>query len=276
MQLQNLAYPDGIYTVTRITKDIYHIFEAAGVHSTLIVGTKKALLFDTGYGLGDLKKTVESITTLPLIIVNSHGHFDHVSGNYHFERAFIHKNDIDLNNDRILYTKRLKFIKETMLPKDILIPDDFEAFYPPTKKKVHFDYINEGDTFDLGGICLEVIYLPGHTMGCIALYDRERKILFGGDTISEHIWMFLPECAHMSTLVASLHKIEKYDIDEIIASHFPIPYKKEIIYRILNCIDSIDISKSRYYEPRLYVDTSMALDYTHSNGVTMVFDKDKL
>ena len=52
-----------------------------GVYSYLIIGEEKALLFDTAYGMGNLREFVEGITQKPVIVVNSHGHFDHTGGN---------------------------------------------------------------------------------------------------------------------------------------------------------------------------------------------------
>ena len=62
----------------------------------LIVGSHHALLFDTGYGYGDLRSVVQTITELPLYVVNSHGHVDHACGNASFGGAYIHPLDMEL------------------------------------------------------------------------------------------------------------------------------------------------------------------------------------
>lgn len=73
------------YKVIDMGDRIYHIWEPAGVASSLIIGKKKALLIDTGYGYGDLKAVVESLTDLPVQVVNTHCHLDHAGGNYQFQ-----------------------------------------------------------------------------------------------------------------------------------------------------------------------------------------------
>ena len=73
------------YKVIDMGDEIYHIWEPAGVASSLIIGKKKALLIDTGYGYGDLKAVVESLTDLPVQVVNTHCHLDHAGGNYQFQ-----------------------------------------------------------------------------------------------------------------------------------------------------------------------------------------------
>ena len=61
--------------------------------SNLIIGKTKALLFDTGIGVEDYKSTIKKLTDLPLIVINSHGHFDHIGGNTQFEQVFMNPAD---------------------------------------------------------------------------------------------------------------------------------------------------------------------------------------
>ena len=78
----------GYFTVTKINDSIYQFNDKMSVLATLVIGTEKALLFDTTYGIGNLKKEVEEITNKPLIVVNSHGHMDNSCGNYQFDSFF--------------------------------------------------------------------------------------------------------------------------------------------------------------------------------------------
>ena len=49
------------FTVFKYHDGLYQIKDALGVLSTLVIGNEKALLFDTGYGIGNLKEEVEKI-----------------------------------------------------------------------------------------------------------------------------------------------------------------------------------------------------------------------
>ena len=72
------------YSINEIAKDIYRLTSLENVFFDLIVGSERALLIDTGYGFGNVKGLIRSITDKPLIIANTHGHVDHTCGNYQF------------------------------------------------------------------------------------------------------------------------------------------------------------------------------------------------
>ena len=84
-----------IYTLRELEPGIFRIGNSM-VFMDLIVGAHHALLFDTGYGFGDLRGLVKSITDKPLYVVNSHAHVDHACGNEIFGGAYIHPADLEL------------------------------------------------------------------------------------------------------------------------------------------------------------------------------------
>ncbi|HPR77857.1 MAG TPA: MBL fold metallo-hydrolase [Candidatus Limiplasma sp.] len=72
------------FTILNPFKGVYHIRDGLDAHMTLLAGNREALLFDTGYGLADLLQAVRTITPLPLNVVLSHGHYDHILGSRWF------------------------------------------------------------------------------------------------------------------------------------------------------------------------------------------------
>jgi len=164
-------------------------------------------LFDTGYGIEPLKQIIRSITNLPLIVVNSHSHIDHISGNYEFDEIYIHKEDISVRNKYTIPNVR-NYVIESFKQQNFVFPENFSQE----------DYINrnddsslipteEGLVFDLGEKELELIHLPGHTNGSIALLDRKNRLLFSGDSISSHVLMHLDESTSINTYIKSLEKV---------------------------------------------------------------------
>ena len=84
------------FEVVKYDDSLYQIKDKLGVLSTLIIGENKAILFDTGYGIGDLNSEVRKITDKELIVICSHGHMDHTGGNYQFDEVYIDELDYNL------------------------------------------------------------------------------------------------------------------------------------------------------------------------------------
>lgn len=165
----------------------------------LIPGKDRAILFDTGFGAGDLKGLCRECTDLPIDVVNSHNHGDHVMGNPQFERVYIHELDapalfknMKAPFRKIVGSAQAAYMASTrgttqgslgsiVLPGDVSFIEQDEVVQP---KEYEVIPMKDGHTFDLGGgYEFEVFHLPGHSQGGIALLDKKRRMLFSGDAI---------------------------------------------------------------------------------------------
>ena len=144
-----------------------------------MIGDERALLIDTGMGVGDIRAVVGDLTNLPVTVVNSHAHWDHIGGNHRFEEIVIHHAEahelpLGVGNERL----RRAFAPEHVrapLPEGF----DIETFsIPPSVASL---LLSGGERFDLGGRSLDVIHAPGHSPGGIVLLDRDRGQLFSTD-----------------------------------------------------------------------------------------------
>lgn len=222
-----------LYEITELEPGFFRIGNSH-VFMDLIVGTHHALLFDTGYGFGDLKALVRSITDKPLYVVNSHGHVDHTCGNWQFGGAYIHPKDMELC--RVHNTPALRCAELDGAE----VSADFDQ-----EEYLHHDCgilrpTGEGDCFDLGGIRLEVVELPGHTSGSIGLYCRERKLLFVGDAINSFVWLFLPEVEPLDVYIRSLHRAAALPFSYMVQSHEPAPVAKRKLWDYLDLAENLD------------------------------------
>jgi hydroxyacylglutathione hydrolase len=156
----------------------------------LVCGEKKAVVIDTMNGIADVHAAVREITDLPLTVVNTHGHCDHIFGNIYFDcDCFLNPDDADVAAEHTSFPSFVALCKEKKLNM------------PPFKP------IYNGDVIDLGGLTLEVISLPGHTPGGICLLLREKRILFTGDGINHHLWMQLDYSKPLKVFLENLNKI---------------------------------------------------------------------
>ncbi len=185
--------------IIQVNEDTWQI-EDGGVRFFLLAGTESAMLIDSGMNVRNAREIAESLTTLPVSLLNTHADRDHTGGNDEFESFRMHP--VDEPN----YRKSGKDGK--------LIP------------------VRDGDEIDLGGRKLRIIHLPGHTPGSIAVHDISRRVLISGDPIQAHdrIFMFGAH-RNMHDYIASLERLETMagGFDEIWPSHADIPVDPGLI-----------------------------------------------
>ena len=138
------------------------------------------------------------------MVVNTHGHCDHIYGNIYFEEAYLHPLDMELARQHSGFEGFVKRMKERGL------------CMPPFRPIAH------GDVIDLGGLTLEVVHLPGHTQGSILLLLREDRVLFTGDAINTHLWMQLEDSSSLPDFLQALDKVMylKEQADYILHGHY--------------------------------------------------------
>ena len=147
-----------------------------------IRGRDRDLLFDSGMGMVGLREAVPLVTEKPLLCVASHSHFDHVGAHFEFEERLIHGAEADIlshpTRSNTVITDYVTAEIFTAYPYEGFDPDTYEIqAAPPTR------LIDEGDVLDLGDRSLTVLHLPGHSPGCIALWEAATRTLYSGDVI---------------------------------------------------------------------------------------------
>jgi glyoxylase-like metal-dependent hydrolase (beta-lactamase superfamily II) len=193
--LHRVQLPDTwfeVYGVAPATFAIYEPRQSEGTISYLIVGSKRAVLFDTGMGIGDLKKLVTSLTKLPIVVMNSHTHDDHVGSNWQFDTIYGMDTDFARKNAQGSSEDAQKEIapSEYCAP----LPEGFKPAIYATKPWKIAKYIHDGELIDLGSRQLQIIATPGHTPDAISLFDKANGLLFTGDTFYPGtIWLYRPE-----------------------------------------------------------------------------------
>jgi len=183
------------YTPNRIDANTWQVLNK-DVRIFIFQGTEKSLIVDTGHDDEDVKSLVEGITDKPVMLVNTHADPDHIGGNASFDEAWMHESEFSNYNGG------------------------------------NARPLSEGDVIDIGGRQFEVILIPGHTPGSIALLDRENRILLPGDSVaSNHPVFMFGEKRNLPEYIRSLKKLESMSdtYDTLYPQHGMFPIGKEAV-----------------------------------------------
>jgi glyoxylase-like metal-dependent hydrolase (beta-lactamase superfamily II) len=194
-KLERVPLDDGWFEVYRVAPQTLAIYEPRQSEETigyLILGRERALLFDTGMGIGDLRALIAKLTTLPVVVMNSHTHDDHVGNNWQFDTVY----GMDTGFTRESAKGSKADAQAEIAPGEVCgkLPVGFDRAAYATRPWKIAKWMHDGDRIELGGRTLGIIATPGHTPDAICLFDRANGLLFTGDTYYPGtIWLYRPE-----------------------------------------------------------------------------------
>ncbi len=211
------------FQVYRVSDGVYGIYEDGQfeeVISYLIVGDTSALLFDTGIGVGDIGSVVAQLTELPVAVLNSHSHYDHVGGNHFFDK--IYGTGLEYSQQRSkgrVNDEVAEFIGEGWVWKPL--PAGTTVSNYASMPFTVTDFVSDSQVIDLGGRALEVILVPGHTPDALVLLDRDNRLMFMGDTFYPATMYAHMGDANFSDYANSAEKLSQYQlvVDYILPAH---------------------------------------------------------
>ncbi len=176
------------FSIRNIAENIWAI-EQRGVRAFLLVGQDNAILVDTCFG-GDIRAACQSITDNPITLITTHSDPDHIGCDQQFPTQYLHS-------------------------------AEFARYESRSKSAPHAVPVQEGDVFRVGEYQLEVILIPGHTPGSIALLDRKHHFLISGDTVQSGCIYMHGDGRDLPQFRESIAKLEQMRQEGLFDTVFP-------------------------------------------------------
>ena len=249
---------DPFHTVFRFAPNVYSLYEenidgGSAMWLHLIEGPEKAMLVDTGFGIGDLKALVKRLVgDKPVYVVNTHEHGDHVMGNFQFDQVYCHPYVVPWITARCMHDRIWdKYLDgEGKGARREFRKEDLVGFRPYALMTC-----NDGDVFDLGGgYGIEVIYTPGHASGGLSFLDPQNRILFTGGLHSDNTVIsgtnpWYPYECTLESFLEGLQRLQKdfsSRFDRIFAGHEIVPLDSSYIDGEIRAVEDVLADRNCY------------------------------
>jgi glyoxylase-like metal-dependent hydrolase (beta-lactamase superfamily II) len=176
------------------------------------------LLIDSGSGVVSLSAQVRLLAARPILAVASHTHFDHIGSHHEFSDRAVHGAEAEI----IARPERPQILADLYATDEMftaLPPGGFDRqaynVTPARATRLLWD----GQILDLGDRHFEVMHLPGHSPGSIALWEPASGVLFGGDVVYDG--QLLDDNYHSSIeqYVASMERLRDLPVRVVHGGH---------------------------------------------------------
>lgn len=237
------------FTITQIKKNIFSLAEFSHwekVVSYLIVDKSQAFLIDTGMGYASIKHEVEKITTLPVTVLITHSHWDHIGSCNEFEKLHVFDHPFEKKNLKYGFSSN----EITELTDKEMFSNGFLPIEYVVKGVNSFSVLQDKKFISSDNYHIETIHTPGHTPGSVCFYISELDALFTGDTLYPGPLYAQMTESSITDYVTSIKKLQKYKStglaifpghNDVISNQQLLIEADELFTKIENGIDSDEV-----------------------------------
>lgn len=235
---------NGIYQIK------YFWLGIANVYCFLVVGSERALMIDTCYSTTHALEYARKVTNLPITLVNTHGHFDHIGGNADFDRAYLAKEDWETAKEHSdfgqlsammkRYRKKNKLIGLLLCLKNFKEPMEASLHILPCR----YEQLPKCGYFNLGNRKVLYLVTPGHTKGSTCFFDDRTGYFFTGDmACQEGVLLAFDYSTTVAEYMESIRKMKEYYTShggkQILPSHHSLPAREDVFDRLILVCEKI-------------------------------------
>jgi glyoxylase-like metal-dependent hydrolase (beta-lactamase superfamily II) len=181
-------------------------------------GRDRSILFDSGLGAVSLIARFPWLTNS--IAIASHTHFDHVGNHHEFPERACHRLEAEiLKSPTPWNTLATRFAKLDMF--DRLPPDGFDEDGYRVQSAAATRLLEAGDIVDLGDRHFQVLHVPGHSPGSIALWESASGILLAGDAVYDGELVDDAYHSNPDDYIDTMHRLRDLPVRVVHAGHYP-------------------------------------------------------
>lgn len=211
-------------------------------HSYLLIGSQRALLIDTGLGIGNIRDVVAKYVDLKrVLVVSTHIHWDHIGGHQYFDQIFAPKREISWLVDQ--FPLGLDMVKKNFAddhfyhkkPKWFNV-NDYQIY-----RATSVQAVDDSDLFDLGNRCIACIHTPGHSPGHLCFFEKETGYLFTGDLIYRGTIFVNYPSTDPELYQKSIHRLNErvLEIRRLLPSHHDLDVDVGLIHQMRQLLNSL-------------------------------------
>jgi glyoxylase-like metal-dependent hydrolase (beta-lactamase superfamily II) len=221
---------DGIIMLTEP-----HVARLWRANIFLIQGRTHDLLVDTGMGIGALRTTVERLTDRPIVVFTTHSHLDHIGSHREFSQCEIICHPAEhgplehplgpagLSYAALSETARAEYRAAGFDVEGLMVDAVPDADYDIATHRFRgvraTKLVDEGEVIDLGTRRFEVLHVPGHSPGSIALWEARTGTLIAGDAVYDGILIDSTVDAHIPTYLRTMARLRELPVNVVHAGH---------------------------------------------------------
>ena len=220
------------FTIDQIDEKTYIISEYKHweeTHCYLLIGSKKALLIDTGLGICNIYEQVKKLTNKPVTAVATHIHWDHIGGHKFFPTFYAHKNELDWLTDTFPLSEAAV---HKMLEERCELPAEFDVNYYKIFQGKPTNLLEDGDIIDLGQRTIRVLHTPGHSPGHLCFFEKETGYFFSGDLIYKGTLFVNYPSTNPQDYLNSLRKLANLPVKYLFPGHHNLDISPNFIKEI--------------------------------------------
>ena len=234
-------FTDDWFTVEPLDESTYAISEYRHweeTHGYLLCGVERAVLIDTGLGIGEISRVVRQLTNLPVQVLTTHAHWDHIGGHRCFENIAVHEAERDWIAGHFPLPRQAVLQNLMRPPHEIppdFAPEQYQIYAGGARTLLH-----DGDRITLGGRSLQVMHTPGHSPGHCCFFEPERGWLYAGDLVYLGCLDAFYPTTDPVLFYHSVQRLLPFAVRRILPGHHALAVPLNLPERIANAFGGIE------------------------------------